>query len=110
MGRFPELTPVRSQVIELRLATLEAGDREGDVTSTWNQLACMSVDWSKSWELVTIPAVTPTFSSPSHPAASPEVPRDTSSSHMPLGSHVIHPRAPLSRPMPRNPVSHPRWV
>src|SRR5712671_2892163 len=59
---------------------------------------------------VTIPAVTPTFSSPSHPAASPEVPRDTSSGHMPLGSHVIHPRAPSSRPMPRDPVSRPRWV
>ena len=59
---------------------------------------------------VTIPAVTPTFSSPSRPIASPEVPRDTSSGHVPLGSHVIHPRAPLSRPMPRDPVSHPRWV
>src|SRR5712675_137598 len=59
---------------------------------------------------VTIPAVTPTFSSPSRPAASPEVPRDTSSGHVPLGSHVIHPRAPSSRPMPRDPVSRPRWV
>ena len=59
---------------------------------------------------VTIPAVTPTFSSPSRPAASPEVPRDTSSSHVPLGSHMIHPRAPSSRPMPRDPVSRPRWV
>jgi len=59
---------------------------------------------------VTIPAVTPTFSSTSHPAASPEVPRDTSSSHVPLGSHVIHPRAPLSHPMPREPISRPRWV
>src|SRR5712671_6517664 len=49
---------------------------------------------------VTIPAVTPTFSSPSCPAASPEVPRDTSSSHMPLGSHMIHPCAPLLHPMP----------
>src|SRR5712671_3324724 len=57
-----------------------------------------------------IPAVTPTFSSPSCPATSPEVPRDTSSSHVPLGSHVIHPRAPLLHPMPRDPVSHPRWV
>src|SRR5712671_3278955 len=57
-----------------------------------------------------IPAVTPTFSSPSCPATSPEVPRDTSSSHMPLGSHVIHPRAPLLHPMPRGPVSRPRWV
>src|SRR5712675_931542 len=56
---------------------------------------------------VTIPAVTPTFSSTSRPAASPEVPRDTSSGHVPLGSHVIHPRAPLSRPMPRDPVSRP---
>jgi len=26
MGRFPELTPVRSQAIELWLTTLEAGD------------------------------------------------------------------------------------
>jgi len=59
---------------------------------------------------VTIPAITPTFSSPSHPAASPEAPRDTSSSHVPLGSHVIHPRAPLSYPMPHDPVSRPRWV
>src|SRR5712671_5578877 len=59
---------------------------------------------------VTIPTVTPTFSSTSHPAASPEVPRDTSSSHVPLGSHVIHPRAPPSRPMPREPVSRPCWV
>src|SRR5712671_5660432 len=59
---------------------------------------------------VTIPAVTPTFSSPSHPTTSPEVPRDISSSHVPLGSHVIHPRAPLSRPMPRKPISRPRWV
>src|SRR5712671_1551730 len=59
---------------------------------------------------VTIPAVTPTFSSTSRPAASPEVPRDISSSHVPLGSHVIHPCAPSSRPMPRDPVSCPRWV
>src|SRR5712672_47375 len=59
---------------------------------------------------VTIPAVTPTFSSTSRPAASPEVPRDTSSSHVPLGLHVIHPRAPSSRPMPRDPVSCPHWV
>src|SRR5712672_1032015 len=59
---------------------------------------------------VTIPAVTPTFSSPSRPTASPEVPRDTSSGHVPLGSHVIYPRAPSSRPMPRDPVSRPRWV
>src|SRR5712672_1717391 len=59
---------------------------------------------------VTIPAVTPTFSSPSRPTTSPEVPCDTSSSHVPLGSHVIHPRAPSSRPMPRDPVSCPRWV
>ena len=59
---------------------------------------------------VTIPAVTPTFSSTSRPAASPEVPRDASSGHVPLGSHVIHPRAPSSRPMPRDPVSRPRWV
>src|SRR5712675_1743123 len=59
---------------------------------------------------VTIPAVTPTFSSPSRPAASPEVPRDTSPGHVPLGSHVIHPRAPSSCPMSRDPVSRPRWV
>src|SRR5712671_6363879 len=58
---------------------------------------------------VTIPAVTPTFSSTSRPAASPEVPRDTSSSHVPLGSHVIHPCAP-SRTIPRDPVSRPCWV
>src|SRR5712672_2867793 len=60
--------------------------------------------------IVTIPAVTPTFSSPSRPAASPEVPRDISSSHVPLGSHVIHPRAPSSRPIPRDPVSRPPWI
>jgi len=60
--------------------------------------------------IVMIPAVTPTFSSTSHPTASPEVPRDTRPSTVPLRSHVIHPRAPLSRPMPRDPVSRPRWV
>src|SRR5712672_2234018 len=65
--------------------------------------------WSSSLN-VTIPAVTPTFSSTSRPTASPEVPRDTSSGHVPLGSHVIYPCAPSSRPMPRNPVSRPRWV
>jgi len=65
---------------------------------------------SHSRSFVTIPAITPTFSSPSRPAASPEVPRDTSSSHVPLGLHVIHLRAPSSRPMPRNPVSRPHWV
>src|SRR5882672_1462014 len=59
---------------------------------------------------VMIPAVTPTFSSPSRPTTSPEVPRDTSSSYVPLGLHVIHPRAPSSRPIPRDPVSRPRWV
>src|SRR5712671_6189372 len=64
----------------------------------------------KDAQTVTIPAVTPTFSSPSRPTASPEVPRDTSSGHVPLGSHVIYPRAPSSRPMPRDPVSRPRWV
>src|SRR5712672_4725622 len=58
---------------------------------------------------VTIPTITPTFSSPSRPATSPEVPCDISSSHVPLGSHVIHPRAP-SRTMPRDPVSRPHWV
>jgi len=67
-------------------------------------------DLVRIFERVTIPAVTPTFSSTSRPAASPEVPRDASSGHVPLGSHVIHPRAPLSRPMPRDPVSRPRWV
>ena len=56
-----------------------------------------------------IPAVTPTFSSTSHPATSPEVLRDTSSSHVPLGLHVIHPRAPLCTIL-HNPVSRPRWV
>src|SRR5712671_4838875 len=60
--------------------------------------------------VVTIPAITPTFSLTSHPTTSPEVPRDTSSSHVPLGSHVIHPHAPSSRPMPHDPVSRPRWV
>jgi len=60
-------------------------------------------------ESVTIPAITPTFSSTSHPATSPEAPRDTSSSHMPLRLHVIHPCAPL-RTIPHDPVSHPRWV
>src|SRR5712671_3665213 len=59
---------------------------------------------------VTIPAVTPTFSSTSRPTASPEVPRDTSLSHMPLGSHVIHPCAPSSCSMPHETVNHPRWV
>src|SRR5712671_6002375 len=62
------------------------------------------------WVHVTIPAVTPTFSSPSRPTTSPEVSCDTSSSHVPLGSHMIHPRAPSSHPMPRDPVSRPRWV
>ena len=61
-------------------------------------------------EAVTIPAITPTFSSTSRPAASPEAPRDTSTSHVPFGSHVIYPRAPPSRPMPRDPVSRPQWV
>jgi len=56
-----------------------------------------------------IPAVTPTFSSTSHPATSPEVLRDTSSSHVPLGLHVIHPRAPLCTIL-HNPVSRPHWV
>jgi len=65
---------------------------------------------TKSTGSVTIPAITPTFSSPSHPTTSPEVPCDTSSSHVPLGSHVIHPRAPPSCPMPCEPISHPHWV
>src|SRR5712671_8238073 len=30
MGRFPELTPVRSQATELWLSTLEAGDIQGE--------------------------------------------------------------------------------
>src|SRR5712671_2732345 len=59
---------------------------------------------------VTIPAVTPTFSSPSRTTASPEAPRDISTSHVPLGSHVIHPRAPPSHPTSRDPVSCPRWA
>src|SRR5712672_2391428 len=59
---------------------------------------------------VTIPAVTPTFSSPSRPITSPEVPCDSSSGHVHLGSHVIHPHVPLSRPIPRDPVSRPRWA
>src|SRR5882672_2884843 len=59
---------------------------------------------------VTIPAVTPTFSSTSCPAASSEALRDTSSSHVPLGLHVIHPHAPPSRPMPHEPISRLHWV
>src|SRR5712671_1726996 len=58
---------------------------------------------------VTIPVVTPTFSSPSHPATSPEAPHDMSHSHMPLGSHMIHPHAP-SHTIPCDPVSCPQWV
>ena len=58
---------------------------------------------------VTIPAITPTFSSTSRPTTSPEASHDTSTSHMPLGSHVIHPQVP-SRILPRDPVSRPRWV
>jgi len=67
-------------------------------------------EWIYAARDVMIPAVTPTFSSTSRPAASPEAPCDTSSSHVPLGSHVIHPCAPSSRPMPRDPVSRPCWV
>src|SRR5712675_943448 len=59
---------------------------------------------------VTISAITPTFSLTSCPTVSPEAPRNISSSHVPLGSHVIHPRIPSSRPMPRDPVSHSQWV
>src|SRR5882757_5179895 len=70
-----------------------------------HQIVCVGTT-----QCVTIPAVTPTFSSTSCPATSPEVPRDISSSHVPLGSHMIHPRVPLSRPIPREPVSRPRWV
>src|SRR5712671_6840792 len=51
-----------------------------------------------------------TVASVTIPAATPEVPRDASSGHVPLGPHVIHPRAPSSRPMPRDPASRPRWV
>jgi len=58
---------------------------------------------------VTIPAITPTFSLTSRPAASPEVLCDTSYSHMPLGLHIIHPHAPLHT-LPYDPVSHPHWV
>jgi len=60
--------------------------------------------------IVTIPAVIPTFSSTSRPTTSPEAPRDTGPGHVPLGSHVIHPRAPSSHPMSRDPVSHPHWA
>jgi len=58
---------------------------------------------------VMIPASPPTFSSTSHLVASPEVPCDTSHSHMPFRSHMIHPRAPLCT-IPHNPVSCPHWV
>src|SRR5712671_3497565 len=60
--------------------------------------------------VVMIPAITPTFSLTSRPTASPEVPRDTSSSHVPLGSYMIYPHAPLLRPIPRDPISRPHWV
>src|SRR5882757_9037843 len=60
-------------------------------------------------KIVMIPVVTPTFSLTSRPAASSEAPRDMSSSHVPLRSHVIHPRAP-SHTTPRDPVSRPCWV
>ena len=78
-----------------------------DVSYLW-QLSVISLAAHKIG--VTIPAVTPTFSSTSRPATSPEVPCDTSSGHVPLGSHVIHPRAPLSHPIPRDPISRPQWV
>ena len=55
-------------------------------------------------------AITPTFSLTSHPAASPEAPCDTSSSYVPLASYMIYPHAPLSRPMPHDPISCPQWV
>ena len=55
-------------------------------------------------------AITPTFSSTSHPTASPEAPCDTSSSYVPLASYMIYPHAPLSRPMPHDPISCPQWV
>src|SRR5712672_302009 len=73
-----------------------------------SDLRVQQVPWEE--RDVTIPAVTPTFSSPSRPTASPEVSRDTSSGHVPLGSHVIHPRTPSSHPLPRDPVSRPRWA
>src|SRR5712671_6836482 len=56
-----------------------------------------------------IPASPSTFSSPSCIPATPEVPRDTSHSHVPLGLHVIHPCALLCI-IPRKPISCPHWV
>ena len=45
------------------------------------------------------------------PEPSPSPSRDTSTSHVPLGSHVIHPRAPtVPRQMPRPLVSCPQWL
>src|SRR5712672_1351248 len=79
------------------------------IVSTGGRSLAARFQWARS-TTVTIPAITPTFSSTSRPAASPEVPHDISSGHVPLGSHIIHPRVPLSRPMPRDPVSRPRWV
>ena len=110
MGRFPELTPVRSQATSrdfLPWMPVTPPAAPAVPVTEETDLRVQQVPWEG--RDVTIPAVTPTFSSTSRPAASPEVPRDTSSSHMPLGSHVIHPRAP-SHTMPREPISHPRWV
>ena len=56
-----------------------------------------------------IPVTPSTFSSPSHTPATSEAPHDTLHSHVPLRSHMIHPRA-LSCTMPHEPVSHPQWV
>src|SRR5712671_6258409 len=95
-----------------------------DITILGSSIAavdCLKAQIAKQYEVtdlgeiesylgVTTPAVTPTFSSTSRPTASPEAPRDTNPSHVPLGSHVIHPRAPSLRPMSRDPVSRPRRV
>ena len=61
------------------------------------------------WVGVITPAVTPTFSSPSRPTTFPKELHNTSSSHVPFRSHVIHPRAPLHT-MPHKLTSRPRWV
>src|SRR5712672_3775375 len=93
----------------LSTCSLAVGRREYGGRGLWERWREAMLLFSQ-WVSVTIPAVTPTFSLTSRPAASPEAPRDISSSHVPLGSHVIHPRAPPSRPMPCDPVSCPRWV
>ena len=67
-----------------------------------------------STPFVTILDLPPLFPSTSRtstgPEPSPSPPRDPSSSHVPLGSHVIHPRVP-TRQMPRPATtSRPRWL